>query len=337
MAKLGLPPYVTGVSVAPSSLTGGQSATGTVQISAPAGSGGDTIYLSTGGSAAATVSPTVTIPKGSTTASFSITTSPVSANAVVTVTGSYLGSSESAALTVSRPTLSLLVLSNDSVVGGQSVTGTVYLASPAGPNGAVVTLGGFYQAYTLPSVTISAGATSAQFTVTTGPVAFTDYGSIYADYNDGQVTANFTVNPPTVLSVSATPSSVVGGANSLGTVTLTGPAGGGEAPKRTPGGGRGGVFVQLSSNTSEVTVPSEVEVLTGNTMAGFNIQTVPVSTTSVATITASYNDTSQTTTITLSPSTISKFRLLSGRHYRGPKHNGNGNHRRPRRQHRKYN
>jgi hypothetical protein len=306
VAKLGLPPYVTSVNIASSFLTGGQPTTGTVQISAPAGTGGDTISLSTGGSAAASVSPTVIIPKGSTTANFSITTSAVSANAAVTVTGSYLGSSQAAALTVTRPTVSLLVLSTNSVVGGQSVTGTVYLASPAGPSGAVVFLSNFYQAFTNPSVTINAGATSAQFTFSTGPVDFTDSGAITASYNDTQKSASLTINPPTVYSVSASPSSVVGGANSLGTVTLTGPAAG-EPPRRAPGDGGGGVFVQLSSNTSEVTVPTEVEVLNGNTMASFNIQTVPVSTTSVATITATYNDTTQTTTLTLTPSTISKF------------------------------
>ena len=82
-----------------SSATGGTSISGTVSLSKAAPSGGASVTLSTSNSSAAQVPPSVTVPAGQSSAGFTITTSAVSTNTSVTITGTY-GVSRSAAITV---------------------------------------------------------------------------------------------------------------------------------------------------------------------------------------------------------------------------------------------
>jgi hypothetical protein len=95
---------LTGLTLAPSSVVGGQTATGTVTLSAPAQSGGAVVALSAGNSSIVSVPATVTIPAGATSGSFVVATKSVkrARTATVTVTASYSGGSVSATLTVTR-------------------------------------------------------------------------------------------------------------------------------------------------------------------------------------------------------------------------------------------
>jgi hypothetical protein len=82
------------------------------------------------------------------------------------------------------PPLLTPTFSPSTVPGGTSSTGTVALAGPAPPGGAVVSiLNGSPSVATTPAtVTIPAGQTSATFTVTTTAVSATTYVSINANY-----------------------------------------------------------------------------------------------------------------------------------------------------------
>jgi hypothetical protein len=71
------------------SATGGTSIPATVTLSGAAPSGGAVVTLSTSNANAAQVPPTVTVPAGQTSRSFTITTFAVSANTPVTITGTY--------------------------------------------------------------------------------------------------------------------------------------------------------------------------------------------------------------------------------------------------------
>jgi len=91
--------------------------------------------------------------------------------------------------------------------------------------------------------------------------------------------------PPAALSaVSVSPTSVVGGNSSTGTVTLTSPA------------PAGGILVGLSSTNS--TVPPSVTVAAGSTTATFTVATPVVTSTTSAVITASYNGVNVAATLT---------------------------------------
>jgi len=80
-----------GLVLTPNSVTGGNTSTGTVSVSSAAPSGGIQIALSSGNTAVAAVPATVTIPAGSTTAGFSVTTNTVSSNTNVTISAAYQG------------------------------------------------------------------------------------------------------------------------------------------------------------------------------------------------------------------------------------------------------
>lgn len=107
------------------------------------------------------------------------------------------------------------------------------------------------------------------------------YRALQAAGNPGQ---------PTLSSLSLSPTSVVGGQSSTGTVTLTA-----AAPS-------GGFVVNLSSSNSTVaSVPTSVTVPAGQTSATFTVSTTAVSTTTTVTITATAGGISRQATLTVNP------------------------------------
>jgi len=89
---------LTSVSLNPAIVVGGSPSTGTVTLNGPAPSGGAVVTLSSN-NAAAGVPLSVTVPAGSNTAAFPVTTSSVASATPVTIGGSYNGN-QSATLTV---------------------------------------------------------------------------------------------------------------------------------------------------------------------------------------------------------------------------------------------
>src|SRR4029077_8836464 len=169
---------LSSLSLNPTSVTGGNSSTGTVTLSGLAPTGGAQVALSSSNTAAARVPASVTVAAGATSASFTVSTSAVAASTTVTISAAYGGATRSASLTVTPappppPTLSSLTLNPTSVTGGNSSTGTVTLSGAAPSGGAQVALssGNTAAARVPSSVTVAAGATSATFTVGTSAVA----------------------------------------------------------------------------------------------------------------------------------------------------------------------
>jgi hypothetical protein len=194
------PATLSALSLNPTSVTGGNSSTGTVTLSGAAPAGGAIVTLSSNNTTAARVPSSVTVAAGATSASFTVSTSAVAASTVVTIAASFGGATRSALLTVapaSPPpiTLSSLSLNPTSVVGGtQSSTGTVTLSGPAPAGGAQILLSSSNGAASVPSsVTVPAGATSATFRVNTSPVLFTTSANISGSYNGTTRTATLTI------------------------------------------------------------------------------------------------------------------------------------------------
>jgi trimeric autotransporter adhesin len=88
------------VSVSPTQVTGGTSATGTVTLSGPAGFGGQVVTLKTNNLLVAQVPSMVTVPQGSTSATFTVTTSLVASTQTVTITATAGSISQTATLSV---------------------------------------------------------------------------------------------------------------------------------------------------------------------------------------------------------------------------------------------
>jgi hypothetical protein len=287
---------VSSLSLDPTSVTGGNSSTGTVTLSGPAPSGGAQVALSSS-NAAARVPASVTVAVGATNATFTVSTSAVAASTTVSISAIYGGVTRSASLTVTPappppPTLSSLTLNPSTMTGGNSSTGTVTLSGAAPAGGAQVALSSSNTAAaTVPSsVTVAAGATSATFTVSTSAVAASISVTISAGYRGATRAVSLTVTPappppPTVSSLTLDPDSVFGGQSSTGTVILTGPA------------PAGGAQVFLSSNNGAARVPSSVIVPAGATSATFTVSTSFVLISTSAAISASYNGTTRTATL----------------------------------------
>jgi len=286
------------LSLNPTTVTGGDSSTGTVTLSGPAPSGGAQVALSSNDTSVATVPSSVTVAAGATSATFTVSTSAVTASTTVTISASYAGVTKTASLIVNPappPTLTSLTLSPTSATGGNSSTGTVTLSGPAPSGGAQVALSSSNTSVaTVPSsVTVAAGATSATFTVSTSTVTASTTVMISASYAGVTKAASLTVNPvppppPALSSLTLNPSTVIGGVqSSTGRVTLSAPA------------PAGGVTVILSSNSGTASVPSSVFIPAGATSATFTVNTSIVLISTSANISATYNGTTRTATLTV--------------------------------------
>ena len=180
----------------PTTLVGGGTSIGTVTLSAPAPSGGVVVSLTSDNPNVARVPATITVGAGKSTATFKVTTFPVSTATNVTIAASYASSRVSAMLTVNPPALVSFTLSPTTVKGGNSSTGTVVLNGPAPAGGLVIRLSSMSPLVTVPySVTVAPGTTSATFTAKTKPTAKTIAVTISAWNGSVLKKATLTVTP----------------------------------------------------------------------------------------------------------------------------------------------
>ena len=96
-------PALSGVSVNPANITGGSSANGAVSLTLPAPSGGTTIAIANGEPGVATMPASVTVPAGQTSATFLVTTQPVTSSFTVVITATLGPDSRFAFLSVAPP------------------------------------------------------------------------------------------------------------------------------------------------------------------------------------------------------------------------------------------
>ncbi|MET0345210.1 MAG: hypothetical protein ABW218_03010 [Casimicrobiaceae bacterium] len=186
----------------------------------------------------------------------------------------------------SAPTAALASIGANpaAVTGGSGATGNVALTAAAPAGGAVVALSSPSPAVAVPaSVTVAQGATAATFAIATTAVATTTATSIAAMYAGVTKTVAFTVNAPAapaapvLSSLAIAPTSVIGGANAIGTVTLD---------RAAP---TGGATVTLTSDAASVAaVPASVKVPSGATTTTFVVTTFATKKNRTPTISASY-------------------------------------------------
>lgn len=283
----------------PTTVLGGASATGTVTLSAPAPPD-TTILLASTPSTGITIPPTLAIAPGGKSASFPIKTSLVGADAIVQISATVNGATQSAPLTVTAPVLTGLTLSPTSVIGGQPVTGTVTISSSAPTGGLTIALTSANPAVTtIASASIAAGATSATFTFNTGVLPKDATGAITATLNGLSVNASLTVQAPHLVSLTLAPRGVAGGGKVTGTVTLANPV-----PV-----GSGGATVALSSDNTAATVPASVTVSESATSATFTITTTSVAANTSANVSAVYNGTTKTAVLKVTAPVLASLRV----------------------------
>ncbi len=161
------PPILTSETLNSESVPGGTTVTGTVRLSAAAPTGGLTVRL-TSNSRSATVSPSVTIAAGATSATFSVRTLAVVSQTTAGISASLNGTALTATVIITAPVLTSVSLSPTSVKGGLSSSATVHLNAIAPTGGIRVTLSSNQSSATVPAtVTVPAGRSSVVFSVRT--------------------------------------------------------------------------------------------------------------------------------------------------------------------------
>ncbi|WP_190285664.1 Calx-beta domain-containing protein [Montanilutibacter psychrotolerans] len=213
-------PVLSAVSASPSSVFGGQSATGTVTLGAAAPSGGARVTLASASPAFA-VPPNVTVAAGARTATFPITTQPSTVTASGTLSATYAGVTRTTTFTVNAtpPTLSIgdvAIAERDSATRIATFTVRLSRASNVPVGFAVATANGTalagsdYVARSLTGQSIPAGATTATFDVTIIGDTVVEANEVFtanlsapvgATIADGQATASIVNDDGPTLSI----------------------------------------------------------------------------------------------------------------------------------------
>jgi hypothetical protein len=284
-----LAPKVVSVEITPSTVVGGDHASGIVTLSGPAPAGANVALSSSDPSV--TVPGSVVVPAGRKTSSeFSVSTQAVTALKAVSIQATYNGNAY-AQLTV-VPLLASVSLNPSSVVGGNPSTGTVTLNETVSQNTTIMLSSDNGAAQTPGSVTVLTGQDNASFQVTTSTVSSPVTANIKATYAGVAVSAPLGIVPASgLLSLTVNPNSVLGGANSTGTVTLTA-----AAPV-------GGVLVTLTVPSGPATVPPVVLVPAGQSSVNFLVATNPVASSANATIQAALNSATRQASLAVLPAT----------------------------------
>lgn len=153
--------------------------------------------------------------------------------------------------------------SPNTVTGGATSTGTVYLTANAPSYGVSLSLSSSSHNAQVPSsITVPAGSNFATFPITTSGVIATEFLNLSATYKSVTASCGFGIGSSIAIhTITSLPSTVTGGAASTGTVKLTNPA-----PV-------GGAVVGLTSSNAVAQVPLSVTVPAGQTSATFTVTT----------------------------------------------------------------
>jgi hypothetical protein len=289
-------------------VTGGDTVFGTVTLAAPAPAAGVVVNLQSSNPAVALPPTAVTVTEPNTSARFGVSTYKVTSSTTVTITASTSGTGKAASLKVNPA--GTVQLSGFSVVGstiefgGNPIQATLTFSDLTPQGGAVVKMTST-DSSTVPvsDVTVPAATKTWQVSLPTNPVNAPENVTITASYGGVSKSVTVTVQELSLLSVSVNPSSVPGGSDATGTVTLSGPA-----PAV-------GAVVQLSSSNPAAMVPSAVTVQAPNPLQTFTLTTSQVQANQTAIITATYAGLSVITTVTVvspSPATLTVQRTGAG-------------------------
>lgn len=190
--------------------------------------------------------------------------------------------------------------SSQSIAQGGQTTFTVTSAAIGGYKGTLtfnVTGLPSGSAFTIVPNSVSVPGTSTLTISTTTSISPGTY-AFAVNATDGKIShsaaGSLTIipPPPTLVSVSDSPTSIVGGGTSTGTVVLT-------AAALT-----GGMTIALSSSSAAATVPASVTVPAGASSASFAIATSAVSVSTAVTITATDGANPRSTSLTVLPAGI---------------------------------
>ena len=269
---------------------GGFDFLGTVKLTAAAPSAGTPVSLTSDKPAVLSVPATVTVPSNATSTTFQVETNPTATEQTVTLTGNYNGVNKTDTIIVRPPNVVTFKIVLTFCAGGRSVTGTVTLNGDAPAGGRTVNLTDNSAFATMPSsVLVTQGTRSKSFTINTSAVTSTQTVTVTATTGTVSKAAILTIYQLLLSAVNISPPVVQGGGSTGGTVTVTHPA------------PAGGANILLSSNKPQAIVPASVTVAQGATSRAFAVNTLPVASNTVVTITAKRGPVTKATSVTVAP------------------------------------
>ncbi len=282
-------PLIASLTLSPPVVIGGAASTGTLTLN---GSNPSALTVTlTSSDASVTVPASITVAAGATFATFPVTTTSVTAVRSVTLTAVGGVQTLTAPLNVDpSATLKNLTITPGAVTGGLTATGVVTLTAAAPTGGIVIPIANSAPTVAVApvTVTIPAGKRSVAFLIPTGVVSASTTATLTAALGSVAKTAKLTVTPATIASLTLMPSTVQGGENSIGIVTLSMPA---PSP----------VVVTLSGGTVASPDVTSIVIPTGAIQGLFNISTVTVTAQTSVTMKTTAYGVAKTATLTVTP------------------------------------
>ncbi len=211
----------------------------------------------------------------------------------------YAASSGAVAVVSNLSYVSALKLSASTVTAGNPLTGSLTLSEAAPAGGEIVSLTSSSKAASVPaSVTVTAGATSATFAVSTLASLSSNVAvNITASSNGSSQVAALAVNAETVSGLSLSLSSVTAGSSVTGTVTLAHPA-----PAV-------GVTVTLGGQATGASYPTSITIGSGKSSDTFTITTSSVVSAVNITVSADLNGSNLKAKLAIEPQVSYKVSL----------------------------
>jgi hypothetical protein len=262
-----------------------------VQLSAAAPAGGAVINLTSSNPAAAPVPASVNMPGNTAWMQFQIQAGQVTSPTPVTLTATLNSGQASLQFNVLPPSLKAFTVNAGTISGGAHVGAIAMLNGQAPAGGAVVDFSSDSPSAMPPALaTIPAGSSSVSISIPTNQVSANTVANISASWNGTSSQSPLTITPQgQPASIALSPAAVTGTAGSFATVTMA-------ASSATDQ-----IFQVSSSNPAAAGVPGSVMISAGSTTGGIAINTAPVSTQTLVTISVSGGGVTRSATLTLNP------------------------------------
>ncbi len=284
------PPSPASITLTSNPLYSGNTTWVQIQLSVAAGPNGAVINLTSSNPSAAPVPATVNMPANTAWMQFQIQAGQVTTPTPVTITATLNSGSASAQFNVLPPSIKSLILTPTSINGGAQAGAIVMLNGQAPAGGATINLSSDSPAAVPPALaTVLAGDSSVSLAIPTNQVAANTLANITAGWNGASAQSQLTITPQgQPASISLSPASVSGSAGSFATVTVASASANDQ-------------IFQVSSSNPAVTLSNSVLIPAGSTTGGIIINTAPVSTQTLVTISVSGGGVTRSATLTLNP------------------------------------
>lgn len=288
-------PGLNGLSVSPGTVVGGAPAKATVTLSDAAPKGGYRVWLKTDQPDLVTVPEAAVVPAGKTSVTVALKTGRVDdTNSVIIYAGDE-GRDLKAVLKLQPVSVKKISFKEKTVIGGQTLTGTLALDGTAQDDMKFEIVVKSDDAKVDSAAVIEKGKKSGTFTISTNNVEKATKVVVFVAGAE-KLAESFSIVPLDIAKISVSESSVVGGEQLTGTVTLSG-----AAPED--------MKLEIGLDGEAAKVDGAVVIASGKKAGTFTIDTSNVEKATKVVVTVYYRDTKLSTKFSVVPLTVAKIAI----------------------------